>query len=73
MLKSMAERYPRPDWVRRMNAMGDSVGGAERMVSLDVDELASRHLHSLGSRAIRRQEFSALLAEHAAAGVPDHW
>lgn len=39
MLKSMAERYPRPDWVRRMNAMGDSVGGAERMVSLEVEPL----------------------------------
>ena len=39
MLKSMAERFPRPDWVRRMNAMGDSVGGAARLVSLDVDEL----------------------------------
>jgi hypothetical protein len=39
VLKSMASRYPRPDWVRRMNAMGDSVGGASRLVSLDSDEL----------------------------------
>lgn len=48
MLKSMAERYPRPDWVRRMNAMGDSVGGAERMVSLDVDELVGLAKKSTG-------------------------
>ncbi len=45
----------------------------ERGTRLIDCQLASRHLHSLGSRAIRRQEFSALLAEHAAAGVPDHW
>lgn len=48
MLKSMAERYPRPDWVRRVNAMGDSVGGAERMVSLDVDELVGLARTSTG-------------------------
>ncbi len=53
-MKSMAERYPRPDWVRRINAMGDSVGGAARMVPLDVDELVglaekSTGLHDFGS------------------------
>ncbi|MBW2242521.1 MAG: hypothetical protein JRH01_11085, partial [Deltaproteobacteria bacterium] len=35
----MAARYQRPDWVRRMNAMGGSVGGqvvgARRLVPLD--------------------------------------
>lgn len=31
--------YPRPDWVRRINYMGDSVGGAEQLVSLDPDEM----------------------------------
>lgn len=36
-------------------------------------QLASRHLQSLGSRPLPRQEFSRLLAEHAAAGVPDCW
>jgi leucyl/phenylalanyl-tRNA---protein transferase len=36
-------------------------------------QLASRHLQSLGSRPLPRAEFSALLALHAAAGVPDHW
>lgn len=48
MLKSMGERYPRPDWVRRVNAMGDSVGGAARMVSLDVDELVGLAQASTG-------------------------
>lgn len=48
MLKSMASRYPRPDWVRRMNAMGDSVGGAARLVPLDVDELVGLAKTSTG-------------------------
>lgn len=39
MLKAMSERTPRPDWVRRINVMADSVGGAEHLVSLDVPEL----------------------------------
>ena len=48
MLKSMAKHFPRPDWVRRMNAMGDSVGGAARLVSLDVDELVGLARSSTG-------------------------
>lgn len=48
MLKSMADRYPRPDWVRRINAMGDSVGGAERMVSLEVEPLVALAKKSTG-------------------------
>ncbi|HPG25320.1 MAG: sulfotransferase [Spirochaetaceae bacterium] len=48
MLKSMAERYPRPSWVRRVNVMGDSVGGADRLVSLDVDELVDLAKTSTG-------------------------
>lgn len=35
----MGERYARPDWVRRLNAMGDAVGGAARMVPLVADHL----------------------------------
>lgn len=35
----MHERYTRPDWVRRLNAMGDAVGGAVRMVPLVADHL----------------------------------
>lgn len=41
-LKPMAERAPRPDWVRRLNAMADSVGGADQLVALDPDELVAR-------------------------------
>ncbi|MEZ4330793.1 MAG: sulfotransferase [Myxococcota bacterium] len=48
----MAARYARPDWVRRINAMGESVGGglegARRMVSLDPDELLETAQRSLG-------------------------
>jgi hypothetical protein len=48
----MAARYHRPDWVRRINAMGDSVGGgaegARRMVSLDPDEMLEEAMESLG-------------------------
>jgi hypothetical protein len=32
----MADRYVRPDWVRRLNAMGPAAGGARRMVPLDA-------------------------------------
>ena len=45
---TMAERYPRPDWVRRTNAMGESVGGAAGMISLDVDELVGLAKSSTG-------------------------
>ncbi len=41
-LMPMAERTPRPDWVRRINAMGDAVGGADELVPLDVDDLVER-------------------------------
>ena len=42
MLKPMSERTTRPDWVRRINVMADSVGGAEHIVPLDVEELVAR-------------------------------
>jgi hypothetical protein len=35
----MGERYTRPDWVRRLNAMGEAAGGAVRMVPLVADHL----------------------------------
>ena len=41
MLKPMSERSPRPDWVRRINVMADSVGGAANLITLDVDELVA--------------------------------
>ncbi len=44
----MDERYVRPDWVRRVNAMGDAVGGAERMVPLVADHLLDHTRASTG-------------------------
>lgn len=38
----MAERYERPDWVRRVNAMGDAAGGAAAVVPLEAGELIDR-------------------------------
>lgn len=39
-LRTMAERYRRPDWVRRLNAMAGSVGGdARRLVPIAAAEL----------------------------------
>jgi len=39
-LRAMGERYQRPDWVRRLNAMAGSVGGeARRIVPIDAEEL----------------------------------
>src|SRR5262249_19640809 len=46
--KSIAERYPRPGWVRRINAMADSVGGAAHVVALDPDELVALATSSTG-------------------------
>lgn len=48
MRMSMAEQYPRPDWLRRINAMGDSVGGAGNLVALDVEELVGLAKDSTG-------------------------
>ncbi len=52
-IRSMAERYGRPDWVRRLNAMGESLGdpleGARRMVALDPAELIESAQRSLGA------------------------
>lgn len=47
-LRPMAERYRRPDWVRRVNAMADSVGGdARRIVPLDGATLLAEAERSL--------------------------
>jgi sulfotransferase family protein len=35
----MTKRLAHPDWVRRLNLFGDVVGGPERLVALDGDEL----------------------------------
>jgi hypothetical protein len=44
----MRERYARPDWVRRCNAMADAGGGAEHIVPLAVDELLDTATTSTG-------------------------
>lgn len=44
----MAERYTRPDWVRRVNAMGPAAGGAQRMVPLVADHLIDHARASTG-------------------------
>lgn len=47
-LRPMAERYRRPDWVRRVNAMADSVGGdARRIVPLEGATLLAEAERSL--------------------------
>lgn len=39
-LRPIAERYRRPDWVRRVNAMADATGGdARRIVPMDGDAM----------------------------------
>ncbi|HKH05259.1 MAG TPA: sulfotransferase [Acidimicrobiales bacterium] len=35
----MGDRYRRPDWVRRMNAMGSAAGGARDLVPLDASAM----------------------------------
>lgn len=47
-IRAMADRYPRPDWVRRVNAMAEAVGGARRLIPLDADELFEQATASLG-------------------------
>jgi hypothetical protein len=48
----MAERYERPAWVRRLNAMGESVGGridgARKMVPIDPDALLAQAVREIG-------------------------
>jgi hypothetical protein len=51
-IASMAERYERPAWVRRLNAMGDALGGpivgARRLVPIDAGELMAQALAACG-------------------------
>jgi hypothetical protein len=39
---------PRPDWARRLIAMGPNVGGAQHLVSLDPDELIATAQNATG-------------------------
>jgi len=45
----MGERYRRPDWVRRVNAMGSASGGPRRLVPIEADELIEHARASTGS------------------------
>ena len=47
-IATMAERYVRPAWVRRVNEMGGAAGGARRLVPLDADALLASASDSLG-------------------------
>jgi Sulfotransferase family len=47
-LTPMGERYRRPDWVRRVNAMGSASGGPGRLVPIEADELIERARASTG-------------------------
>ncbi len=47
-IEKLCEHYTRPDWVRRINAMGDSVGGAEKLVPLDAEALVRIARESTG-------------------------
>lgn len=47
----MGDRYERPDWVRRVNAMGPAAGGAARLVPLDAGDLVDHARTSTGVRA----------------------
>ncbi len=44
----MGDRYRRPDWVRRVNAMGPAGGGARRFVPIDAGELIDNARASTG-------------------------
>jgi hypothetical protein len=47
-IKNLADHYTRPDWVRRINLMGESVGGPERLVPLDPETLKRTAIASTG-------------------------
>ena len=46
--KNLSKLYTRPDWVRRIIAMGESVGGAEKLIPLDADALITAAIESTG-------------------------
>jgi Sulfotransferase family len=47
-LTPMGERYRRPDWVRRVNAMGPASGGPDRLVTIEADGLIEHARASTG-------------------------
>ena len=38
-MKTLAERFPRPDLVKRINLMANTVGGAAELISLEANEM----------------------------------
>jgi hypothetical protein len=47
-IKVLSEHYTRPEWVQRINAMGESVGGAARLIPLEGDALVRAAVDSTG-------------------------
>ena len=47
-IRDLADHYARPDWVRRVNAMGRSVGGPRYLISLDPGEMVETASASTG-------------------------
>ncbi len=73
--RDLSRHYTRPDWVRRINAMGDSVGGAANLIPLDGDALVRTATASTGGLADFgdfdgdwRGRFDSLIVELEATG-----
>jgi hypothetical protein len=49
-IRSMADRFPRPPWVRRLNAMGQAAGSSAHLVPLDAGALVDAATQSTGIR-----------------------
>ena len=47
-MKTLAERFPRPNLVKRINLMADTVGGAAELISLDANEMIEASLRVTG-------------------------
>jgi hypothetical protein len=47
-IESMAERFERPGWVRRLNAMADATGSAAHLIPLDASALIDSARESTG-------------------------
>ncbi len=47
-IKNLSDHYTRPDWVRRINAMGDSVGDAKNLIGKHVDSTVNNPSEQIG-------------------------
>jgi len=75
-IATMAERYERPAWVRRINEMGEAAGGARRVLPLDAGAMLAAAEESLGGGGFGdfgdprwRERFDALVAAVDAADL----